>query len=80
MTLLSDPFVGLPRIIVFGVLATVAVPLLAFVWLAVFLLVALAAVVALGWGVVAALRAVGGRLWWRPLQTANQPFDRKEAS
>ena len=75
MTVLSYPFALLPGIIVFGALATIAVPLFAFVWLVVFLVVSLVAVVTLGWGLVAALRVVGGRLWWRR-QVSVKPWER----
>jgi hypothetical protein len=69
MTVLSYPFASLPVVVVFGVLATIAVPLFAFDWLVVFLVVAFVAVLAFGWGLVAALRAVGRRLSWRWVHT-----------
>ena len=72
MTALSYPYAWLPVIIVFGVSATIAVPLFAFVWLVVFSAVALVAIAALGWGLVAVLRAVGHRLSWRWLYTAER--------
>ena len=63
MTVLSYPFACFSAVIVFGVLATAVVPLFAFAWLSVFLVAALVALVMLGWGLVAALAAVGRRLW-----------------
>jgi hypothetical protein len=66
---LSYPYAWLPVFVVFGVSATIAIPLFAFVWLAVFFVMAFVAVVALGWGLVAALRALGRRLSWRWLHT-----------
>jgi hypothetical protein len=62
MTALSYSFAWLPAAIVFGVLATTVVPLFAFVWLLVLLVAALVAVVTLGWGLAAALDALGRRL------------------
>jgi hypothetical protein len=64
-------------VIVFGVLATINVPLFAFVWLVVFFVVAFVAVVALWWGLVAASRAVGGRLWRRWLHAAKRQGARR---
>jgi hypothetical protein len=54
------------------VLATVGVPLFAFVWLVVFVVVAFVAVAALAWRLVATSGAVGRRLWWRWLHTAKR--------
>ena len=72
MTVLSYAYAWLRVFIVFGVSATIAVPLFAFVWLVVFLAVALVAIAALGWGLVSALRAVGHRLSWRSLYAAER--------
>jgi hypothetical protein len=72
MTVLSYPYAWLPAVLVFGVLATIAAPLFVFVALVVFLVVAFVAVLASGWGLVAALRVVGRRLWWRWLHTAKR--------
>jgi hypothetical protein len=69
MTVLGYPYAWLPVFIVFGVSATIAVPLFAFVWLVVLLVAALVAVVAAGWGLVAAFRAVGRRLSWHWVHT-----------
>jgi hypothetical protein len=62
-TVVSYPYAWLPVVLVFSVLATITVPIFALVWLVLFVAVALAAVLALGWGLVAAVRAVGRRLW-----------------
>ena len=62
MTLLSYPFPSLAVVSFVLVLATIAVPLFAFVWLVVFLVAALVVVVTLAWALVAASRAVGRRL------------------
>lgn len=70
MTALSYPFASLPVVLVFGVPATIIVPLLAYAWLAaLFVVVACVAVVALGWGLVTASVAARRRLSWRWLQT-----------
>jgi hypothetical protein len=71
MTVLSYPYAWLPVFIVVGVSATIAVPLSAFVWLVVFVVAAVVGVVALLWGLAAALRALGRRLSWRWLYAAN---------
>ena len=76
MTFVRYPYIWLPLVIVFGVLPTILVPFVAlffaFVWAVVLLVVAVVAVVAAGWGLVAALRAVGSRLWWRWLHVAKR--------
>jgi hypothetical protein len=71
MTFARYPYIWLPLVIAFGVLPTILVPFaglfFAFVWAVVLLVAAMAAIVAAGWGLVAALRAVGLPLWWRRL-------------
>jgi hypothetical protein len=69
MTFVRYPFLWLPLLIVFGVLPTILVPFMgfffAFVWAVVLVVVAFVAVVAAGWKLVAAFRAVARPLWWR---------------
>ena len=62
MMLLRYPFPSLAVVSIVLVLATIAVPLFAFLWLVVILAAALAVVVTLACALVAASRPVGRRL------------------
>jgi hypothetical protein len=76
MTALGYPFAWLPVVVVFGVPATIIVPLLAYVWLAVLFVVACVAVVALGRRLVAASVAARRRLSWGRPPTATPQASR----
>jgi hypothetical protein len=74
MTFVRYLYLWLPLVIVFGVMPTVLVPFVAlffaFVWAVVLLVVAVVAVVAAGWTLVGALRAIDRPLWRRRLGLA----------
>ena len=62
---LTNPFAWLAVSIIVGLLATLAVPLFALVWLVVVFVLAFVAVVGLASRVVAASDGAGRRLWLR---------------
>jgi hypothetical protein len=59
MTLLRYPFAYLSVVLVVGVLATMALPLFALMWLVLFFALAFVGIVTAGWGIAAGLRAIG---------------------
>jgi hypothetical protein len=65
MTVLNYPVASLPAFIVVSVLATLAIPIFAFAWLVLVSVVALVAVIAVGWVYLMAWRSAGHALWWR---------------